>query len=108
MNTQELKEIVNQQMNDPFVLGRIVCNLRSNDLVEQQHHDKCDFEVFWRKSDMFWRCTIFLNKNTELCLAQIDLHDDMTVRVESYKPCSITISPEDGILCLTRFRLRKA
>ncbi|MGB7546742.1 MAG: hypothetical protein WBM14_03255 [Terracidiphilus sp.] len=107
MNAQELNEIVNQQMDSPFVLGRIACNLRCNEGVEQRHHDKKDFEVFWRRTEAFWRCTIFLNKDTELCLAQIDLHDDTTVRVESYEPCSITISPEDGILSLTRYRPRK-
>ena len=108
MNTEELKEVVNQQLDDPFVLGRIACNLRSNDGVEQRHHDKRDFDVFWRRSDAFWRCTFFLDQDTELCLAQIDIHDDATVRVESYEPCSITISPEDGILCLTRLRPQRA
>ena len=107
MNSEELKEIVDQQMDSTFVLGRIACNLYSNDTVEQRHHDKRDFEVYWRKAETFWRCTIFLGKDSELCLAQVDLHDDLTVRVESFEPCSITISPKDRILCLTRHRMRE-
>jgi hypothetical protein len=26
------------------------------------------------------------------------------VRVEAYEPCRVTVSPEDGILCLTRYK----
>ena len=104
MTQSELVEIVEQRMDDPFILGRMVCNLRSNGLVEQRHHDNQKLEVFWRDTGGFWRCTVFLDERTDLCLAQIDLHDDSTVRIEAFQPCSITVSPEDGILCLTRYR----
>jgi hypothetical protein len=106
MTQQELAEIVEQRMDDPFILGRLVCNLRSNEPVEQRHRDNRKLEIFWRDTGEFWRCTVFLDEKTDLCLAQIDLHNDATVRVESYEPCSITVSPEDGILCLTRYKSR--
>ena len=106
MNAFELKEIVEQRMADPFVLGRLACNIHDNHLVEQRHHDKQKFSVFWRDTGEFWRCTIFFDHDAELCLAQIDLHKDATVRVEIWEPCSVTISPEDSLLCLTRYRTR--
>lgn len=105
MTALELREIVEQRIDDPWTLGRLACNLRSNDLVEQRHHDDCRLSVLWRDTGRnFWRCTIFLGEETDLCLVQVDLHSDKTVRVEAFEPCSVTISPEDGILCLTRYR----
>jgi hypothetical protein len=106
MTTAELKEIVEQKMNDPWILGRLACNLRDNDLVEQRHHDKRNLIVYWRETIEFWRCTIFLDEEEDLCLAQIDLCNDSTIRVEVFEPCSVTISPQDGLLCLTRYRPR--
>ena len=104
MTNSELKEIVEQEMDDPFVLGRLANKLHRNDVVEQRHHDGRHLEVFWRDTGSFWRCTIFLDATTEMCLVQIDLHRDSTVRVEAWEPCSVTISLEDDLLCLTRFR----
>ena len=39
MTSLELSAIVNQRMTDPAVLGRLACNLHSNDVLEQRHHD---------------------------------------------------------------------
>ena len=88
MTAPELKEIVEQQMDHPWTLGRLACNLRSHELVEQRHHDERKLHVLWRNTGDFWRCTIFLDEVTELCLVQVDLHDDSTVRVEAFEPCS--------------------
>jgi hypothetical protein len=104
MTSQELAEIVEQRLDEPFTLGRLACNLKSNEGVQQKHHDGKALEVFWRNTGEFWRCTIFLDHETEDCLVQVDLHEDSTVRVESFEPCSVTISPSDGILCLTRYQ----
>jgi hypothetical protein len=104
MTAPELKEIVEQQMDNPCILGRLACNLRSDDLVEQRHHDERKLCVSWANRGDSWRCTIFLDEVTELCLVQVDLHNNSTVRVEAWEPCSITISPEDNLLCLTRYR----
>lgn len=104
MTAQELKEIVEQGMDEPGILGRLACNLRNDDLVEQRHHDERKLDIVWRDTGTYWRCTIFLDEVTDLCLVQVDLHRDSTVRVEAYEPCSVTISPEDDLLCLTRFR----
>jgi hypothetical protein len=106
MKALELKEIVEKGMDNPWILGRLACNLRSNDLVEQRHHDKRKLRVCWRNTGEFWRCTIFLDQDTELCLVQVDLHNDSSVRVEAFEPCSVTISPEDGLFCLTRYKHR--
>ena len=106
MTKPELTEIVDQRMDDPFILGRLACNLRSNDVIVQRHNDARHLSVFWRNAGDYWRCTIFLDDVTELCLAQVDIHDYSTVRLESFEPCSITIEPNDGILCLTRYRPR--
>lgn len=104
MTSTELKEIVEERMDDPFVLGRLACNLRRNEIVEQRHNDDRKFTVFWRDTGSFWRCTVFLGDETDLCLIQVDLYSDQTVRIEAFEPCGVTISPPDGILCLTRYK----
>jgi hypothetical protein len=104
MTSQELTEIVDQRMADSSVLGRLACNLRSSDLIEQRHHDNRKLSLVWHDKVDFWRCTIYSSEKRERLIAQLDIHENTTVRVESYEPCRITISPEDGILCLTRYK----
>ena len=104
MTALELTEIVDQRMADPAVLGRLACNLRSSDLIEQRHHDNSKLSLVWQDKGDSWCCTIYSNEKREHLIAQVDIHENTTVRVESYEPCRITISPEDGILCLTRFK----
>ena len=98
----DLNEVVEQNFSNPSVLGRLACFLRRNEPIAQRHHDHRELDVFWRHRDGHWRCTIFLNKGTDACLAQVDVHDDGTIRVEAYEPCSITISLGKELLCLTR------
>ena len=98
-----LKQIVEQGLNDPFILGRLACHLRRNEPVEQQHHDGRKLDVVWSGRGYGSRCTIFLSKGSEDCLAQFDLHDDGTVRVEAHEPCSITIDPKMDVVCLVRY-----
>jgi hypothetical protein len=104
MTSLELIEIVDQRMTDPTVLGRLACNLRSSDLVEQRHHDDRKLSIVWQDSEDFWRCTIYSDKHATQRVAQVDLHENFTVRIDVYEPCRVTISPEEGILCLTRYR----
>ena len=106
MTTAELNEIANQRLTDPTVIGRIACNLRSNDPLVQRHHDDQHFSVSWQDSGDFWRCTIFSDGSPNHPLAQIDLHENSTFRADLFEPGRITISPEEGILCLTRYKPR--
>jgi len=103
MTSQELTEIVNQRMTDPSVLGRLACNLRSNDLVLQRHHDDRQLSIAWQDCADFWRC-IVSDQTADHRVAQVDVHENSTVRVDVFEPCRVTISPEDGILCLTRYK----
>jgi hypothetical protein len=82
----------------------LACTLRSNDLVEQRHHDDRKLNISWQNSGDFWLCTIFSDEKTTTRLAQVDIHENATVRVEIFEPCHMTISPEEGFLCLTRYK----
>jgi hypothetical protein len=104
MTSLELTEIVDQRMADPAVLGRLACNLRSSDLIQQRHHDDRKLSLSWQDCQDFWRCIIYSSDKHDHRIAQVDIHENTTVRFEAYEPCRITISPEDGILCLTRYK----
>lgn len=105
MTSLELSAIVDQRMTDPAVLGRLACNLRSNGVIEQRHRDNRHFNVVWQESGDFWRCIISSDeKKASQPLAQVDLHENATVRIETSEPCRVTISPGEGILCVTRFK----
>jgi hypothetical protein len=104
MTSLELNEIVAQRVDDPAVLGRLACNLRSNDPVEQRHHDGRQFDLVWRDSGDFWRCTISSQGNAGRRLAQVDLYENSTMRMDVFEPCRVTISPEEGFLCVTRYK----
>lgn len=103
MTSLELTEIVDQRMTDPSVIGRLACNLRSNDEVQQRHHDNRQLNANWQDCGDYWRCIVSDAKGPRP-LAQVDLHENATVRVEVFEPCRVTVSPEDGILCLTRYK----
>ena len=102
MTTLDLTEIVEQRMSDPAVLGRIVGHLHHSD-IEQRHHDSRTFHVEWNHFGDFWRCTV-ISDQTSAKLAQVDLHDQTTVRVDAFEPCRVTISPEENLLCITRYK----
>jgi hypothetical protein len=105
MTSLELNEIANQRLSDPKVLGRIVCNLRSDNLV-QRHHDEQQYSASWQDSGDFWRCTIFAQADPSLRLAQVDIYQDATLRADLFEPARITVSHEEGILCITRYKAR--
>lgn len=107
MEKSILRQVVEQRLDEPGTLGRLACHLRRNDEVEQHHHDGRELEVYWRERAGHWRCTIFLDKTTEDCIAQIDLHEDGDTRVEIWEPCSVNISPENDFLVLHRFQTGK-
>lgn len=104
MTSLELTEIVNQRMADPHVLGRLACNLRTSDGVQQRHEDGRQLRVEWEDAGDYWRCLISSEGSSEPYLARVDLHENGTVRMESFEPCRVTVSPEEGILCLTRYK----
>lgn len=106
MTAVQLGEIVDQRKEDPNVLGRLACNLRSAHPVAQRHEDDRSLHVTWRESGDSWRCIIAFDGDPSRSLAQIDIHENATVRVETFEPCRLTISPEEDILCLTRYRSR--
>lgn len=103
MTSVELNEIVEQRMGDPTVLGRIVCNLRQSDTLVQRHHDENRFCVAWQDAGDYWRCTV-VEQATGRRLTQVDIHENATLRIEADAPCRITVSPEDDILSITRYR----
>ena len=105
MTAAELNEIVDQRLSDPSVAGRLVCNLRSSELVQQHHHDARTFAVRWQDCGDFWRCTVTDAESPTQRLAQVDLHENSTVRADVFEPCRVTVSPEEGFLCLTRYRI---
>jgi hypothetical protein len=105
MTSLELNEIANQRLSDPKVLGRIVCNLRS-DLLVQRHLDDQQFSASWHDSGDFWRCTLFAAGDPTLRLAQVDIYADATLRADLFEPARITVSPEEAILCITRYKPR--
>jgi hypothetical protein len=104
MTLQELEEVVAQRMTDPRVLGRLACNIRSSDLLHQRHHDGRSLVIEWRDTGDTWRAVISVAGNPSERIAQVDLNENSSVRVEAFEPCSVTISPEDGLLCLTRYK----
>ena len=104
MTLLELTEIANQRMSDPKVLGRFACNLRSSNAVAQRHLDGQDLSATWQDSQDFWRCTIATANDPSRRLAQVDIHENSTVRADLFEPGRITVSPEEGILCFTRYR----
>lgn len=104
MKKKDLQAVVEQHLNAPRVLGRLATMLRENNLVAQRHHDGRELSVFWGNRGDYWRCTVFLGKATDLALLQLDLHEDGTFHVEMWEPCSITVSPHENLLCLTRLR----
>ena len=106
MTPLELIEVVDQRMSDPAVLGRLACNLHRSDLVEQRHNDGRRFSVAWHDSGDFWRCTIASDENAAHRLVQVDIHENATVRVDAFEPCRVTVSTEDGVLCITRYKQR--
>ncbi len=89
-------------MSCPSVLGSLACHLRDDCEIAQQHRDGRELDVVWRECAGYWRCTIFISKATDLCVAQIDIHDDGTIRLEAHEPISVTIDPDVDVLVLVR------
>ncbi len=103
MTPLELNQIVEQRMDDPRVVGRIACNLRESDSAVQRHHDGREFALSWQDSGGYWRCTLS-DRESGVRLAQVDLHENQTVRIEVDAACRVAVCPEDGILSVTRYR----
>lgn len=102
-----LDQIVDQHRAELGLVGSLACHLGQSESVVQWHRDKREFEVFWRERAGHWRCTIFGAKGSEDCIAQIDLHDDKTVRIEAHEPVSVTVDPKLSVLVLVRYGNRR-
>lgn len=99
-----LEQIIDQHRAEPGLVGSIACHLRRSEPVAQQHQDGREFDVLWSQKPGYARCTVFVAKGSENCIAQIDVHDDGTVRVEAHEPVSVTVDPGVNVLVLVRFR----
>ncbi len=104
MTSYELLEIVNQRMDDPMVLGRLATNLFSEESAKQQNKDDLTLALSWQELGDLWRCTIWSDKESDTRIALIDIHENATTRIDAFEPCRVTISREEGILCLTRYK----
>jgi hypothetical protein len=104
MTSFELLEIVNQRLDDPTVLGRLATNLYREDSVHQRHNDDRTLALSWQEHGDMWRCTLWFAHNPDARLAQIDIHENATTRIDVFEPCRVTISPHEGILCVTRYK----
>lgn len=102
MTDLTLQEIIEQGLQSDGILACLACHLMDDDSVVQSHRDDLHLKVYWRQRQNHWRRTIFPDVAMDICFAQIDIHDDGTVRVESSEPCSIQVSREDDVLCVTR------
>lgn len=101
--TDELIAVVEQRMTDPSVLGRIACALRNASAAQQRHHDGRSFDVTWEDSGDYWRCTVS-DRVTSVRLVQLDLYENHTMRTDVFAPCRVTVSPDEDLLCVTRYR----
>jgi len=99
-----IEQIIDQHRDRPDLVGSLACHLGQSTPVAQQHRDGREFEVFWSQKTGFLRCTIFIEKGSENCIAQVDIHEDKTIRVEAHEPVSITIDPKIDVLVLVRIR----
>ena len=107
MTHSELQEVVNQRVADPSVLGCLTCNLFSSKSLQQRNVDQRMFSMEWQSLGDIWRCTVTSSPD-EMRLAQIEIQDDTTTRIELFEPCQVTISREENILCIIRYSSKLA
>jgi hypothetical protein len=103
MTSHELLEIANQRLEDPTVLGRLATNLFSEESAQQRSKDDRTLALTWQELGDLWRC-IVSDPASDKRIAQIDIHENATTRIDVFEPCRVTISRDEGILCLTRFK----
>lgn len=103
MTGEELSEIVDGPLVNPRVLGRLACNLRDEASLHQHNFDDRTLTLAWKEMPDVSRCIVsFAGEGQRL--AQIDIHENATVSIETSAPCKVTVSQDEGFLCLTRFR----
>ena len=102
MTQRELCEIVDKKMSDPSISGCIVSNFRGDLATEQRHRDGKKLRIAWHERGDFQRCVVLADEGLARPLAQMDLGENATVRIETYGPCRVIISHEEGFLCLSR------
>jgi hypothetical protein len=97
----ELNQVVDQMMSNPKIEACIACELQCDEATERHRLDSRVLKADWREHADFWRCTITTQPTSGAAAAQIDLHDNGTVRTTVFLPCKLTISREEGFLCLS-------
>ncbi len=106
MTQLELSEIAEEKMCDPSVSGCIVSSFRADhtgdSVVEQRHRDGRTLALTWHDRGDFRRCIVLGGEALAQPVAQVDLCENQTVRMQIYEPCRVTISQEEGFLCLSR------
>ncbi len=102
MTQVELSEIVDSTMSNPRVSACIVSNFRENRATAEGHREGGKLSIDWQDRGDYRRCTIICEEVSAAPVARIDLGEDATVRLETYMPCRVTVSNEEGFLCLSR------
>ena len=101
MTQSELNQAVDRMMNDPKIKACMACNLASDDIVERHRPDSNVLSAEWRQHGDFWRCKVAILPNSGTDAAQVDLHCNGTIRTVIFIPCQLTVSQEEGFLCLS-------
>ena len=102
MTQVELSEIVEATMSNPRVSACIAGNFREDRATAEGHRAGGRLTMTWQDRGDCRRCTIVSEEGVPQTVARIDLSEDATVRLETYVPCRMTISKEEGFLCLSR------
>ncbi len=102
MTQTELSEIVDAAMSNPRVSACIAGNFREDRATAEGHREGGRLTITWQDRGDCRRCTIVSEESAEMPVARIDLGEDATVRLEAYVPCRVTVSNEEGFLCLSR------
>ncbi len=102
MTQLELNEIVEHALNDARISGCIASNFREDLAAAERHRDGEKLSIRWHDRGDGRRCTIFAGEVQPYPLAQVDLGENASLRIETFAPCRVTVSQEEGFLCLSR------
>ncbi len=99
MTQLDLNEIVDLAMKDPRISGCIVSNLHGDQSAER-HRGQETLSLSWYDRGDCRRCTIVAEERSAKMVAQVDLGENATLRVDAFRPCRITVAHEEGFLSL--------
>ena len=103
MKRVELSQVVDRLMNDARVEACIACELYSGPGVERHCLEGRIVDAEWHEHVGFWRCTFTIQSTSRTVAAQVDLHDNGTVHTMVFLPCQVTVSPSEGLMCLSLY-----